>query len=53
LRRGYIDEHYSEIINALYGDQERVIIEGEIKYQDGRASKLSTSVSIIPLEEKE
>ena len=50
VRRGFIAQRYEDIVSALYGDQDRVAIETEITYQDGRTSMTRTELAVGSLE---
>jgi hypothetical protein len=39
-------KRYSELVSALYGEQEQLAVEAEITYQDGRKARLSTTLII-------
>ena len=49
LRRGYFDEKYHELIDAIYQDKKEVMVESVVKYRDGRTGKLTTAIRIEPL----
>ena len=49
VRRGYINERYQEMIDALYGDQDIVQIESTITYQDGSQVTLDITLRIETL----
>ena len=46
VRRSFIVERYRHLIRALYGDQENVEVEGEVKYRDGREFRMKTTVKV-------
>jgi len=46
LRRSYMEERYETVINGIYTGKERVPIEAEVKYQDGRVRKMKTELVI-------
>ena len=46
VRRGFIGERYKEVIEAMYTDAEFVPIDTVIKFQDGRTTRIKTTVSI-------
>ncbi len=46
VRRSFVEERYSQVIDALYGDQERLEVFSEIKYRDGKEFRMQTSVRI-------
>jgi long-chain acyl-CoA synthetase len=49
VRRGFIGERYSEVIEAMYTDAEDMPIDTNIKYQDGRTARIRTTVLIREL----
>lgn len=53
LRRGLLYERYQEIIDAMYTDQEEIQVSAEVKYQDGRTSRVDTTIRIAKLEMEE
>jgi long-chain acyl-CoA synthetase len=52
VRRRFVEERYQEVIAALYGDSDRVAIDTTIKFQDGRSSRIHTTLLVrdLPLE---
>ncbi|MFH1479758.1 MAG: AMP-binding protein [Pseudomonadota bacterium] len=46
LRRRFVEDRYKELIEALYSDRTEMIIESEVRYQDGRTSLIKTSLTI-------
>jgi long-chain acyl-CoA synthetase len=46
LRRGFVAERYANLIEALYGEQEDLEVESEIRYQDGTGFTMKTRVRI-------
>jgi len=46
LRRRFIAERYAKEIEALYQDVDRVHVESEIKYQDGKTATIVTDLHI-------
>jgi long-chain acyl-CoA synthetase len=46
VRRGYIAEKYRTLIDALYGDDERVQVEAQVTYEDGRTGTIRADVRI-------
>jgi len=49
VRRGFIGERYSEVIDAMYTDAAEIPIDTTIKYQDGRTARIKTTVIIRQL----
>jgi long-chain acyl-CoA synthetase len=46
VRRSFVEDRYSQLIEALYGDQERLEVSSEIKYRDGKEFRMQTSVRV-------
>jgi len=46
LRRSFVENRYSELIEALYTDQTEATIETEVRYQDGRKAVMETLIKI-------
>ncbi len=46
LRRGFMEERYSELVNAIYEDKSGVDVEAQVKYQDGREAIIKTRLKI-------
>jgi len=46
VRRGYIAQKYRALIEALYGERERVQIEAQVTYEDGRTGTIRADVRI-------
>ncbi|MDF1535749.1 MAG: AMP-binding protein [bacterium] len=49
VRRGFIGERYAEVIEALYTEASEIPIDTTIKYQDGRAARIRTTMIIRKL----
>ncbi|MFU8857106.1 MAG: long-chain fatty acid--CoA ligase [Deferrisomatales bacterium] len=49
VRRGFIDEKYKDIIEAIYAGQKEIHIDTLIKYQDGKTSQLKTTLQVRTL----
>jgi long-chain acyl-CoA synthetase len=49
VRRGFIAERYSTLVDALYGDRQAVAVETVITYQDGRTATTKTEIRIESL----
>jgi len=50
LKRNYVVEKYSEIVEAMYSDKKNINIDTEIKLQDGGKQKIKTNLKVIELE---
>jgi long-chain acyl-CoA synthetase len=46
VRRGYIAQKYAMLIDALYGDRDRVPVEARVTYEDGRTGTVRADVRI-------
>jgi long-chain acyl-CoA synthetase len=46
VRRGFIAEKYSALINALYGGAKQQFIETQVKFEDGRTGSISATLKI-------
>lgn len=51
LRRGFVAERYANLIEALYGAQEELTVESDIRYQDGTGFRMKTLVRIKEVED--
>ena len=47
VRRSVIDERYAPIIEALYGGQDRVVMETEVTFEDGRTGQIRADMTIV------
>jgi long-chain acyl-CoA synthetase len=50
VRRGFIEDKYKEIVEALYTEQENIHIKAEIKLQDGRLRTIETDMRLYHME---
>ena len=46
VRRGFIAQKYARLIDALYGDADRVTVEAQVTYEDGRTGTIRADVRI-------
>lgn len=46
LRRGALQKKYSDLLEAIYGDNRKVIVSAEVKYRDGRTSTIETELHV-------
>jgi len=51
VRRSVVEERYAALAAALYGDQEVLTVSSDIKYRDGKAFKMQTTVRIMEVPE--
>ena len=51
LRRGFLFERYSEVIDSLYSDKTELQISDVVKYQDGREGRIDSTLRIEYLED--
>jgi long-chain acyl-CoA synthetase len=50
LRRKFMEERYSKLIEASYSGVATILVEAEVKYQDGRVGKIATPINIKTVE---
>ncbi len=46
VRRGFIAERYGTLVDALYGGQQSVHVEAQVKYEDGRTGSISADLVV-------
>jgi long-chain acyl-CoA synthetase len=46
VRRGYVAQKYAPLIEALYGNRDRVAVEAQVTYEDGRTGTIRADVAI-------
>ena len=49
VRRGFVEERYKLVIDALYGDQAEIPIDTTIKFQDGKVARIRTTLLVRQL----
>jgi long-chain acyl-CoA synthetase len=49
VRRGVIDERYVALIDALYGDADRIAVETVVTFEDGHTGKINAEMAICDL----
>ena len=52
LRRGFLADRYSEMIEGIYGGANSVAVSAAFRYQDGREGTIDTTIRIMSLEER-
>ncbi|MFH1954044.1 MAG: AMP-binding protein [Pseudomonadota bacterium] len=50
VRRKFVAERYKDLIEALYGDEEELKVEADIRYQDGKGFRMKTTVRVKQVE---
>ncbi len=50
LRRKFVINKYSDIVDALYGDRASIDINTSVKLQDGGVQKINTKLNIVNME---
>jgi len=50
LKRNFLEERYGYVVDAIYGSQKEITAEAEVKYRDGRKSKVTTTIPIKEVE---
>ena len=46
VRRGYVAQKYAALIEALYGERDRVTVDAKVTYEDGRTAVIRADVRI-------
>ena len=46
LRRGFIEERFKELLGALYGQVDELVVEAPVTYRDGRKGVIKTAIKI-------
>ena len=46
LRREFMEERYKELIDALYGEKDKVDVQAAVTYRDGRKGQVTTSIQV-------
>jgi long-chain acyl-CoA synthetase len=49
VRRGYIARKYETLIEALYSERDRVQVEAQVTYEDGRTGTIRADLKIRPV----
>lgn len=53
LRRAYMEDRYTELVETMYAGGDQVQVRADVKYRDGRTGVVETAVRIMTLEESE
>lgn len=46
LRRRALEQKYGQMLDAMYGSQDAVLVSAEVKYRDGRTGTVETAVRV-------
>ncbi|MBM3119133.1 MAG: long-chain fatty acid--CoA ligase [Chloroflexi bacterium] len=46
LRREFMEQRYKDLIEAMYGDKDSVIVEAPVTYRDGRKGVVATAIKV-------
>ena len=46
MRRAFVGERYKHVIEAMYAGEDAIPIDATIKYQDGKTSRIRTTLTI-------
>ena len=46
VRRRFIAEKYAELIDALYSDRDKVFIDAQVTFEDGRSGSIKAELAI-------
>lgn len=49
LRRRALGQKYANMLDAMYGDKDSVVVSAEVKYRDGRTGIVETAVRVCSL----
>jgi long-chain acyl-CoA synthetase len=52
LRRGFFEERYGDLVNGLFGENDKIMVSAQVKYRDGRLAQASTAVTVRDLREE-
>jgi long-chain acyl-CoA synthetase len=53
LRRGFVEQRYQQMIEAMYTGLDEVRVQAEVKYRDGRQGVVETPVRVCSLDVEE
>ena len=49
VRRAFVEQRYQNIIAALYGEEKRIAIDTEIRFQDGKTARIQADLAVRSL----
>ncbi|MDQ6680374.1 MAG: long-chain fatty acid--CoA ligase, partial [Pseudomonadota bacterium] len=47
VRRGFISDRYSVLVDALYNGESHCYVETEVKFEDGRKGSIAADLKIL------
>jgi len=50
LRRSFMDDRYKDLVEAIYGEREELVMEAPVVYRDGRTGVVSTKIKVNRLD---
>ena len=50
IRRAFLENRYSDLIEAVYAWRDKITVEAEVKYRDGRQGTIKTDIKIKTIE---
>ncbi len=50
LRRKFVEERYKTVIEALYGEREKAVMEVPVFYRDGRQGVVKAEIRVNKLD---
>ena len=50
LRRSYMANVYHDLIEAIYGEKDEIMMDADVKYRDGRTARIRTPIRIVSVE---
>ena len=51
IRRAFLEDRYRDLVQALYGEGERIGMETTITYEDGRVAQVRADLRILDVPE--
>lgn len=52
LRRGFVEQRYQDVIEAIYGNKKEIPVEALVTYRDGRTSTMRTVIKVREIAEE-
>jgi long-chain acyl-CoA synthetase len=50
IRRTFIEDRYKDLVEAIYGEREELVMEASVIYRDGRTGVVSTKIKVNRLD---